>query len=154
MRLGLPSSRDSFAIRLSLFDSFWALVSPLLALYFRDAWILSYEGLLSTIVYCSVAFTCSLIAFSAFRIHDGMTRYFSVHDAVDVTKAVFAASCMTYIAIFALTRLDGVPRSTPIIHALVLIAGLIGIRILTRLYEGKRTALVPRTDLPTEHILM
>jgi FlaA1/EpsC-like NDP-sugar epimerase len=85
----------SFRIRWSLFDAVWALLSPLLALYFRDAQILSYEGLLPTIVYCSLSLVFSLIAFSAFRLHDGMTRYFSVHDAIDVTKAVFGATCMT-----------------------------------------------------------
>jgi lipopolysaccharide/colanic/teichoic acid biosynthesis glycosyltransferase len=154
MRLRLPSSRGSFQIRLSLFDAVWAFLSPLLALYFRDAQILSYDGLLPTILYCSISLVFSLIAFSAFRIHDGMTRYFSVHDAIDVTKAVFAAACITYVAVFALTRLDGIPRSTPIIHALVLIAGLIGIRIFTRLYEAKCTALAPRTDVAAEHILM
>jgi lipopolysaccharide/colanic/teichoic acid biosynthesis glycosyltransferase len=144
----------SFRIRWSLFDAVWALLSPLLALYFRDAQILSYEGLLPTIVYRSLSLVFSLIAFSAFRLHDGMTRYFSVHDAIDVTKAVFAATCMTSVAVFTVTRLDGVPRSTPIIHALVLIAGLIGVRIFTRLNEAKRTALVPRTDVAAEHILM
>src|SRR4051812_11866778 len=154
MRLRLPSSRGSFSIRLSLFDSVWAILSPLLALYFRDAYILSYDGLLPTIVYCSVSVVFSLIAFSAFRIHDGMTRYFSVHDAIDVTKAVVVAACMTYVAVFALTRLEGVPRSTPIIHALILLAGLIGARIFTRLFEAKRTTLVPRTDVAAEHILM
>jgi hypothetical protein len=154
MRLRLPSSRGSFRVRLSLFDSVWALLSPLIALYFRDAQILSYDGLLPTILYCSVSLVFSLIAFSAFRIHDGMTRYFSVHDAIDVTKAVVVAASLTYVAVFALTRLEGVPRSTPIIHALVLIGGLIGVRIFARLFEAKRTALVPRTDVAAEHILM
>ena len=129
-------------------------LSPIFALYFRDAQILSYNDLLPTVIYCSLSLIFSLIAFSAFRIHDGMTRYFSVHDAIDVTKAVGVAACMTYIAVFALTRLDGIPRSTPIIHALVLIAGLIGIRIFTRMYEANRTALAPRMDVAAEHILM
>jgi lipopolysaccharide/colanic/teichoic acid biosynthesis glycosyltransferase len=154
MRLRLPTSRGSFKIRLSGFDSFWALLSPLLALYFRDAAILSYDGWLTTLVYCSLSVVFSLIAFSAFRIHEGMTRYFSVHDAVDVTKAVAVAAFMTYAAVFALTRLDGVPRSTPVIHALTLLAGLIAVRIFTRLLEGKRATLAPRTDAPVQHILM
>jgi FlaA1/EpsC-like NDP-sugar epimerase len=135
MRLRLPTSRGSFRIRLSRFDSFWALLSPLLALYFRDAAILSYDGWLATLVYCSLSVVFSLIAFSAFRIHEGMTRYFSVHDAVDVTKAVAVAAFMTYAAVFALTRLEGVPRSTPIIHALTLLAGLIAVRIFARLLK-------------------
>src|SRR5438034_273176 len=83
-----------------------------------------------------------------------MTRYFSVHDAIDVTKAVAISAFLSYVAVFTLTRLEGVPRSTPIIHALILAAGLIGARIFTRLREAKRTALAPRTDVAAEHILM
>jgi lipopolysaccharide/colanic/teichoic acid biosynthesis glycosyltransferase len=154
MRFHLPTSRGSFRVRLSLFDSFWAIAAPPLALYFRDAYILSYEGLIPTLAYCSLSVVFSLIAFSAFRIHEGMTRYFSVHDAIDVTKAVVVATFMTYFAVFTLTRLQGVPRSTPIIHALILIAGLVGVRIFTRLQEARRTALPSRMDKAVEHILM
>jgi lipopolysaccharide/colanic/teichoic acid biosynthesis glycosyltransferase len=124
-----------------------------MALYFRDAQILSYDGLATTLVYCALSGLFSLLAFSAFRIHDGMTPYFSVHDAVDVTKAVVVAAFMTYGAVFTLTRLDGVPRSVPIIHALTLIAGLIGMRIFTRVFEGKRTS-PRRTDTNAKHILL
>jgi lipopolysaccharide/colanic/teichoic acid biosynthesis glycosyltransferase len=154
MRFHLPTSRGSFRFRLSLFDAFWAIASPLLALYIRDAQILSYDGLIPTLVYCSLSVAFSLIAFSAFRIHEGMTRYFSVHDAIDVTKAVVVATLMTYVAVFTLTRLQGVPRSTPIIHALTLIAGLVGARIFTRLNEARRTALPTRMDKAVENILM
>jgi lipopolysaccharide/colanic/teichoic acid biosynthesis glycosyltransferase len=154
MRLHLPTSRGSFRIRWSLFDSFWALVSPLLALYFRDALIRSDQELVPIFLYCSLSLIFSLIAFSAFRIHEGMNRYFSVHDAVDVTKAVAVATFMTFVAVFTLTRLNGLPRSTPIIHALTLIAGLVGARIFTRLFEARRIALSPRTDTAAQHILM
>jgi lipopolysaccharide/colanic/teichoic acid biosynthesis glycosyltransferase len=150
----LPSSRSSFRVRLSLFDSVWAVFSPLIALFLRDAPALSYDGLLPTFLYCSLSVFFSLIAFSAFRIHAGMTRYFSVLDAIDVTKAVATAALTTYVVAFMLTRLDGIPRTTPIIHALLMLAGLVGIRIFTRLVEAKRTALAPRNDVATEHILM
>src|SRR5262245_29820837 len=153
MRL-VPSSRGSFSLRLSLFDFGWAVVSPLLALYVRDAPALSYEGLLPTFLYCSLSVFFSLIAFSAFRIHAGMTRYFSVLDAIDITKAVGTAALTTYVVGFMLTRLDGIPRTTPIIHALIMLAGLIGVRIFTRLFEAKRTALTRRKDIVAEHILM
>src|SRR5262249_43567430 len=92
MRLRLPTSRGSFKLLLSLFDAFWAIISPVLALYFREAQILSYDGLTTPLVYCTLSVLFSLLAFSAFRIHEGMSRYFSVHDAVDVTKAVVVAA--------------------------------------------------------------
>ena len=154
MRLRLPTSRGSFKLRLSLFDAFWAIISPILALYFREAQILSYDGLATTLVYCTLSVLFSLLAFSAFRIHDGMARYFSVHDAVDVTKAVVVSAFMTYGAVFTLTRLEGIPRSVPIIHALTLIAGLIGMRIFMRLFEAKRTTLPQRMEANAKHILL
>ena len=154
MRLRPPSSRGSFRVRLSLFDGAWAVVSPLLAFYFRDGLIFSSEAFSSTLIYCAASIIFSLITFSAFRTHDGMTRYFSVHDAVDVTKAVAMATFLTYVAVFTLTRLDGVPRSIPIIHALILLTGLIGARISSRLLEAKRSTNNPRTDLAAQHVLL
>jgi lipopolysaccharide/colanic/teichoic acid biosynthesis glycosyltransferase len=71
-----------------------------------------------------------------------------------VTKAVVVATFLTYIALFTVTRLQGVPRSTPIIHALVLATGLIGARISSRLLETKRTTITPRTNRTVEHILL
>ena len=154
MRLRLPSSRGSFRVRLSLFDTAWAMVSPLLALYFRDAPILSHDGVSATLVYWALSTVFCLVTFSAFRIEDGMTRYFSVHDAVEVTKAVVVATFLTFIAVFAVTRLQGVPRSTPIIHALILATGLIGARISSRLLETKRTTITSLTNGTAEHILL
>ena len=43
MPLKLPSSRGSFRLRLLPFDVFWAAAAPLLALYLRDAYILSAQ---------------------------------------------------------------------------------------------------------------
>jgi hypothetical protein len=68
MRLRLPSSRGSFRVRLSLFDTGWAIASPLLAVHFRDASILSYEGLSPAFTYCALSIVLSLVTFLAFRI--------------------------------------------------------------------------------------
>jgi hypothetical protein len=53
---------------LSLWDLFWALVSPILALYLRDV-DLQFDADWSAVVW----------------LQDGMTRYFSVHEALDRT---------------------------------------------------------------------
>ena len=62
-----------------------------------------------------------------------MTHLFSVNDALDVAKAVLLSEFFTYLALFSLTRLDGIPRSTPLIHALLLTAGLLGARAFVRI---------------------
>ena len=134
-----PASRGFFKIHFTVVDTLWALVSPLLALYFRNAQILSVNGLVDVALYCSLSILFSLISFAAFRIHEGMTRYFSVHDALDVAKSVILAVFLTFIALFAITRLDGVPRSVPLIHGLVLGVGLVTARTFARLSESHRT---------------
>ncbi len=77
----LPSSRAGFRLRLSPIDVVWAALAPLLALYLRDALVLSVQGAPAAFLYCSLSFAFSLIAFLAFRVSAGISRYFSVHDA-------------------------------------------------------------------------
>ena len=74
MRTRLPSSRGSFQIRFSVFDTVWAALSPLLALYIRDAYILSYNFAVTAALYCGIALAFSLIGFLAFRLRDGIAR--------------------------------------------------------------------------------
>ena len=125
MRIRSPVSRGSFAVRFSTFDVIWALISPLLALWIRNAPVLSsLDGWPTVAIYCAIAFVSSLVAFLVFRTRDGMTHLFSVNDALDVAKAVLLSEFFTCLALFSLTRLDGIPRSTPLIHALLLTAGL------------------------------
>src|SRR6266540_4815675 len=111
MRVHSPSSRSGSRIYLSLWDLFWALVSPLLALYLRGV-DPHFDADWSAVVYYWVlSGGFAILAFFAFRLQDGMTRYFSVHEALDIAEAVLFAELMTFAVLFTLTRLDGIPRS-------------------------------------------
>src|SRR5947209_20005676 len=114
LRTRLPSSRGGITSRVSVFDAVWAFIAPLAALAIRDAYILSYDGLVTTLLYCVLSATFSLIAFLIFRFHDGLGRYFSAHDALAVVKAVVCAEPMTSAVFFTFNRLEGIPRSTPL----------------------------------------
>src|SRR5256885_13883732 len=102
LRTQLPSSRGAITSRVSVFDTVWAFIAPLVALAIRDAYILSYDGIVTTLLYCVVSGAFSLIAFLIFRLHDGLARYFyfSAHDALDVVKAVICAELMTCAVFF------------------------------------------------------
>lgn len=154
MRAPTPSSRASLNIRISYFDAFWALVAPMLALFFRDAYILSYQGALTTVLYCFLAASFSMVGFLIFRLRDQMAQYFSVHDAIDVVKAVLFAEFMNVIVLFTFTRLEGIPRSTPLIHALVLAAGLIAARTFVRLFHSDGVVAKGQASNASEHIIM
>jgi lipopolysaccharide/colanic/teichoic acid biosynthesis glycosyltransferase len=153
VRIPSPSSRGAFAVRLSAFDVAWTFASPLLSLWFRDANIYLYTDFATTGLYFLVCTGFSLIAFLAFKVGDGVTSFFSVHDALDLLKAVVCAELMTCMVLFSLTRLEGIPRSTPVIHALILAAGLISIRLFVRIFENDRRNAC-ETSTFHEHIII
>jgi lipopolysaccharide/colanic/teichoic acid biosynthesis glycosyltransferase len=129
-----PTSRSGRRVYVSLWDLIWAVSSPIVALWLRDG-----DGLLLRTdwyaigLYWALAAGFAIMAFFALRIQDGMTRYFSVHDALDIAEAVLFAELMTTAALFSLTRLDGIPRSMPVLHGFLLAGGLITARILLRI---------------------
>jgi len=137
VRVPSPSSRSGTRIYLSFWDLFWAVISPAVALYLRDPdivfrvdWnVLGYYWLFSS--------GFALVAFFAFRLQDGMTRYFSVHEALDIAEAVLFAELMTFAVLFTLTRLDGIPRSMPLVHGLLLAGGLLAARVFVRIVASE-----------------
>lgn len=132
MRVPSPTSRSGKRIYLSLWDLLWALASPILALYVRDAEILSQADWSIPTYYWALSSGFALLAIFAFRLQDSMTRHFSVHELIDIAEAVLFAELMTCAVLFTLTRLDGIPRSTPLTHGLLLAAGLIAARFYVR----------------------
>lgn len=149
-----PSSCASLSIRVSTLDACLAFAAPLLALMVRDAYILSYEGALTAALYCGVAATFSLAAFLVFRLRDQMAEFFSVHDVIDIVKAVLAAEFMTCVVLFTFTRLEGIPRSILLIHALLLMVGLIGARALKHLFHSDVSFIKGNDRTASEHIIM
>src|SRR5439155_5879453 len=151
----LPSSRGSFRVRLSAFDVLWAAASPLLALYSRDAYILNPKFASLVVVYCGISLACSVIAFLAFRIGDGVSRYLSVHDIFNVVKAVIASGLLTSVILFTFTRLEGIPRSTPILQFLILAAGLLTVRALMTLRDhDDQSTSKNSVESSAEHIII
>jgi FlaA1/EpsC-like NDP-sugar epimerase len=132
MPLPSPTSRQKKKVYLSIWDVFWALLSPLVALWMGDALVLSQQNWNMTASYCALSFGFAVVAFVAFKLQDTMTRHFSAHEVLDVVEAVLFAELMTYGFLFTLTRLDGIPRTVPLYHGLLLAGGLIFARILTR----------------------
>jgi lipopolysaccharide/colanic/teichoic acid biosynthesis glycosyltransferase len=138
MSMPSPTSRSGQRIHLSICDLLWALLSPLAALYLREADILYRDDWNGVALYTGMSAGFALLAFLVLRIQDGMTRHFSVHEALDIVEAVLFAELMTLAALFTLTRFDGIPRSMPLIHGLLLAGGLIGTRMVIRLIRGER----------------
>src|SRR5262249_16063225 len=98
VRVHSPTSRSGSRIYLSIWDLFWALVSPILALHLRDVDVNADWSVIANYWVLSAGF--AILAFFAFRLQDGMTRYFSVHEALDIAEAVLFAELMTFAVLF------------------------------------------------------
>ena len=116
-------------------DIFMAAASFVLSLFLRlgeDFWPQVRHFLLEgTIVFTLV---CAGV-FVGMRLYRGVWRYASLNDLIAITKAVTLAILVFLLAMFFLTRLDLMPRSTLVINWLVLLLLLGGPRMLYRLIK-------------------
>jgi lipopolysaccharide/colanic/teichoic acid biosynthesis glycosyltransferase len=133
MPLPSPTSRSGRRIYLSVWDVFWALTCPIVALYLRHADVLFRADWSGLAYFWLLSAGFAVLALFAFRLQDGMTRFFSVHEAIDIAEAVLFVELLTFLVLFTLARLDGIPRSLPLTHGLLLAGGLIAARLVVRI---------------------
>ena len=131
-----PTSRSSKRIHLSIWDLLWAVISPPLALYLRDALAISNSDWGAVGTYWLITTILTLLAFFSFRLQDGINRNFSVQEGIDIVEAVLLTVLMSCAVLFTVARLDGIPRSTPLAHGLILAGGLIVTRIIVRMMSN------------------
>jgi lipopolysaccharide/colanic/teichoic acid biosynthesis glycosyltransferase len=120
-------------VYVSSWDLFWAVMSPFVALLLRDGTLLAQGDWTAATYYWLFASGFALLSFFILRIQDGMVRNFSVQEALYIAEAVLFTVLMTCAVLFSLTRLDGIPRSMPLIHGFVLGFGLIAARMVFRI---------------------
>src|SRR5215470_10484551 len=132
MAVPSPTSRFKRKVDVSIWDALCALASPLLALWLGGALILAQQDWNAIVIYCALSTGFAVVAFLAFGLRNTVTRHFSAHEVLDIAEAVLFAELLIYGILFTLTRLDGIPRSVPLYHGLLLAGGLIFVRIVTR----------------------
>jgi FlaA1/EpsC-like NDP-sugar epimerase len=113
------------------------------ALWLRlgDAMLLQARAYLALGILISVC--VSVPIFLHQRQPRAMWRYTSLRDLLGVMQSSFAIVAITYALLFVLVRLEDVPRSAPLIHALLLVAALTGPRVLYRAYREGHLGLQP-----------
>ena len=107
----------SFALALLLrygFDAFWGMSSGFIL-----------EGVL---IFSAV----SALVFSRMRIHRGVWRYTALSDILLIAQAASLAVLVFVPVLFALTRLEAYPRSALLINWFIVIALLVGPRVIYR----------------------
>jgi O-antigen biosynthesis protein WbqV len=129
----LSISRANIAF---LHDVTWAALSLLIALYLRVGDLGAYQDILVT---GSPVFTLlAALVFRATGMYRGVWRYASMNDLVAIVKGVVLAVALFVPVQFVLTRLDGMPRSLPLIQAMVLLVALGAPRFAYRIVKDRR----------------
>lgn len=129
-----------------LHDVVWAALSLLVALYLRVGDDLApYHSFLLTGI--PVFTILAAIVFRATGMYRGVWRYASVNDLVTIGKAVFISVLIFVPVQFLVGRLDGMPRSLPLIQLLVLLVALGAPRFTYRLAKDRRQQRKATPDL-------
>jgi lipopolysaccharide/colanic/teichoic acid biosynthesis glycosyltransferase len=139
-----PTSKCRFSPRVATFDALWIALAPFTALALRDESLLRFDlaspGAREACQYALITIVCALPAAAAFHLRDGLSRDFAFVDVWAILGVAGVASSASTAVIFSLNRLDYIPRSTPLIYAMVLVAGLAGGRAIARAHGSRRMA--------------
>ncbi len=94
------------------------------------------------------AFTAvALCVFAAMKLHQGVWRYASLPELLQIMRAVAVALLVFLLVLFWVTRLEALPRSALAINWFVLVALLAGTRVAYRMVKDKKIfGLAPRID--------
>jgi FlaA1/EpsC-like NDP-sugar epimerase len=84
-----------------------------------------------------IVFFIRLSSFLFFRMYQGMWRYTSLPDLLNVAKAVFASTATIIIAVLVIYHFIGYPRSVFIIDSVLTFLFIGGFRVGIRLYFAK-----------------
>jgi len=85
----------------------------------------------------SVALPTQAIVFWLSGLYRGMWRFASVPDLMRILKAVSIGALLTFLLVFVVHRMEGIPRSILLLYPLLLVLGLSGPRIFYRLLKDR-----------------
>lgn len=133
MRLASPASRDRIRFHIQPVDLFWAIAASFIALALRDPALLDPGAFPAAAPapyqFAFISAGCAVLMIVGFRLSDHMGQFFSLRDASAICAASACAVAASCVLLFTFMRLEGVPRSTPLIFGLVLSAGIMSSRV-------------------------
>lgn len=120
--------------RFHLFASDLSLVAlaTFMALFLRDNFETTTEHVLALQPYLVVSLGAAAVIFPAFGAHRALWRFATLDDALAIVGAAVGTSIGAVAIGFSFNRLEGVPRSLPILQALLVVALLGGARLADR----------------------
>jgi FlaA1/EpsC-like NDP-sugar epimerase len=93
----------------------------------------------SMLLLIAIAAPIHATTFWLFGCYRGVWRFASVPDLMRIIKAVTLGALATGLAAFLFTRLHGVPRSVLVLYPILLVAGVMGTRVMNRVFKEQAT---------------
>ena len=125
----------------TIHDAVMAALSFLLSVYIRlgaDQWSLADDYIKQG----TILFTLTCVGiFIYMRLYRGLWRYTSMQDMVMLGKAVTLSVLIFAVIMFAVNRLDGIPRSVLFINWMLLLFLLAGPRFIYRAFKDRTLSL-------------
>jgi lipopolysaccharide/colanic/teichoic acid biosynthesis glycosyltransferase len=144
-------------VALLIADVLVILLATTAALILRDNFTVSEARLASLCPYLVLTAATSVVVLPLFGINHTFWRFTSLADYVKIALASFVIAAVAVAMGFGLNRMEGVPRALPVLQALLMVTGLVGMRVLARLHHAQRwrpTQLVAEAAEPGETVLV
>ena len=132
-------------------------ISAYVALIIRDNFVFWIPRLQGIALYSLLCVFSAAIVFSAARLHRAIWRYVSLPDMLRLTAAVTVALLLALLVTFTLNRLEGIPRSLPVIQWFLLVIAMGSSRIAVRLageWQGRSHQKANEVQKPIERVLV
>lgn len=127
-------------VQLLLIDLFLLAGAGILALMLRDNLVLSVDRLHHSSVYLFSMLGVAALVLPAAGVDRTVWRLTSLRDLTRTIFAITATILGAVLVTFAINRLEGLPRSIPLLHFVLSVVALGGIRSLARIREHRRRA--------------
>ncbi|KWT72405.1 Undecaprenyl-phosphate galactosephosphotransferase [Hyphomicrobium sulfonivorans] len=131
-----------------LVDVVIVVIATVFALLLQDNLKLSPERLLDLLPYLASSGIAAFVVLVLLGSHRTIWRFSAMADYLRIVAASFAIVVLATVATFLLQRLDGVPRSLPIMQALLIVVMLVGARVWMRVRHASRNTAAASHVLP------
>lgn len=123
-------------------------LGTVLALWLRDDLLLTTERLSLAGPYLSFTLAVAVLVLPVFGVNRGIWRYSELQSYLRVVLSSVVIIVCAVALTFGYNRLDGIPRSLPILQGLVVISLLVGSRVVRRLQQSMRATRPAGAQMP------
>ena len=131
------------AFHVLLIDLVLVAIATALALVLRDNFEISWQHLVALAPYGALSLIAAALTFPLFGVSRVVWRFTSMRDYLAIVLATVVMVIVAVALGFIVNRLEGIARSLPILQVLLIVALLVGVRVLMRVGHMSRRQRAP-----------